>query len=781
MLRLLLLIFAAFASSSLLAAEAPSLFTPVEGDKSLIYLGAIFGNQLVAGGTDMQLFSHVFEVFNAGCLTIGVTICIYTIIVGTLHTAAQGKPLGEKWNGVWIPLRTVMGISLLVPKAGTGYCMAQYCVMWLVIQGVGLADSIWSKSLDYFIAGGAIYSNSQEKAGSYMNKGNLDNTFSLEQFILVNTACVAAHNAGPDAKLFGKYEIYSTDDDLQINFGNPDLWGGASSSADAGFECGSIAMPLIDNTLPNYDLILATYNNAFEAMAIGLADIGEFLASEEGSDEDQWSVHLPVIQSIAVTFINQLAGASAILFPSDTAHGGKYRENLEDLKKYGWIMAGNYYMTLSHFQDELTTIKIIIPNTVITDPSLNSEEKYATAILNAKEFWGDPDFVMSTPERYAKTFDGWPAEYKYDTIPGYTDEWSEDAIENKNYGVNKNDLEDIKNHLRQLGALGGAVDATGSGKTASMSPIYYMDQITGVEGENGGVRDPILRAAKFGKKLTDTAVAMIMIYFGLALIFVISYVTGWVPCTAANNIVIPLLLIVVFTTPIIFGIASFLYAQGVLLGVVLPLIPFVTFFVGVTGWYMAVVESVVAAPLVAIGLIFPETQQEVWGRAEPAYMMILNLFLRPSLMIIGFLAAMVLTWVSVDLLNAAFYLFVVDGAHIENVLFGYIVITMAYIGTLIAVVSKVYELINDLPNKTLMWIGDKSMQQEGAREMLGAAKGGAEKGGQAAAGAMGTAGKLAGKGVGMAQQKVQGEADELKKNQAAALAAANAKKEEENK
>ncbi|HLF66878.1 MAG TPA: DotA/TraY family protein, partial [Gammaproteobacteria bacterium] len=336
MLRLLLFIFAALGSSVLWAADtsmAPSLFTPVEGDKSLVYLGAIFGNQLVAGGTDMHLLSRVFEVFNSVCLTVGIIICIYTIIVGTLHTAAQGKPLGEKWNGVWIPIRMVMGVSLLVPKAGTGYCMAQYCVMWLVIQGIGAADTIWSKALDYFIEGGAIYSNSMEKAGSYMNQGNLDNTYSLEQFILINTACVAAHNDSDNAQLYGKYKIYSTDDDLQINFGNPKLWGEVSTGVDAGFECGAIIMPAIDTTNPNYDLMLATYSHAFEALSLGLEEIGEFLADESGADAELWGSYFPVVQAHAVTFINQLAGANNILFPEDSVEGGKEdsRSRLEDL------------------------------------------------------------------------------------------------------------------------------------------------------------------------------------------------------------------------------------------------------------------------------------------------------------------------------------------------------------------------------------------------------------------------------------------------------------------
>ena len=120
-----------------------------------------------------------------------------------------------------------------------------------------------------------------------------------------------------------------------------------------------------------------------------------------------------------------------------------------------------------------------------------------------------------------------------------------------------------------------------------------------------------------------------------------TYVMG--PCLIFPTVLYAVLIFVLFTAPLIFGIAAFLYVQGAILSVALPLIPFVIFLVAVLGWFAAVIESIVAAPLIAIGLIFPEANQDIWGKAEPAYMMILNLFLRPSLIIIGFVAGMILT------------------------------------------------------------------------------------------------------------------------------------------
>jgi hypothetical protein len=742
MMRLLYAMLLTFFSSVAFAAEeVPSLFEPAAKDISIYYLGAIFGNHLVPGGTDMHLLSDMFKVFNQIVISVGLIVIIYTIITSIIYSAAQGKPLGEKWSGVWLPIRTVLGVSLLIPKAGTGYCMAQYLVMWLTVQGVGAADSLWSMALDYFIKGGAIYSNTTEKSSSHMNKTTVDTAYNFERYILINTSCVAAHNRSENEKLYGKYDIYSTDD-YTINFGNEEVWD-PSAPNEGGRECGYILMPTPDDELSpgEQDLILQTYNRAFTALAEGLMDPGKFLASDEGADDLQWGDHFTTIKINAVNFIEYLNGAQQILFPGQqlTDSQDEYRKKLQDLKQYGWAIAGNYYVTLSTFTDEIKGITLNIPDTLIENPKGAPADEYADAIKNAQDFWKIED--TSDPRR-VNTFEQWTA--KYDNIPGY----SETPIENPSQtynGLNKQQIAELEKYVRQLGSFGA-----GGGK-----PIEYMGNITGFGDEH--VVDPLLRASLYGKELTDQAVQIAIIFFS---IMIGTALIGIIPCTPGWFITVPL---IIFGSlmPMVMSLAGFLYMQGVLLGVTIPFVPFIIFLVGVLGWFLAVIESVVAAPLVAVGLIFPETQQEIWGRAEPAYMMILNLFMRPSLMIMGFMAGLILTWVGVDLLNAAFYLFVVDAAQIET-MFGWLVVTMVYVGILLTVVTKTFGLINDLPNKTLMWIGDKSMQQEGAGEMLGAAKAGAEKGGQAIAGGM----SAAGSGAGQLDQSV---AKHAKKREGAAV------------
>jgi conjugal transfer/type IV secretion protein DotA/TraY len=208
------------------------------------------------------------------------------------------------------------------------------------------------------------------------------------------------------------------------------------------------------------------------------------------------------------------------------------------------------------------------------------------------------------------------------------------------------------------------------------------------------------------------------------------------------------------------ALAVFMYAQGAILGVFIPLIPYLSFFIGVVGWLLQVVEAIAAAPLVAIGLIFPETRDEIWGRAQPAVMMILALFLRPPLMLVGFAAAMIVLWCLTELLNIGFLTLTAVTFRIED-MFGFVTIMTAYTAIFTVVVTRSYELINVVPNKVLNWIGGPGMEIQGAQEALGAAKGGVQEGAGAVAGGQ--------KGMGEAAHGTyKGEVDEKRKSDEAA-------------
>ena len=131
-------------------------FTPPITDYSVIFLGNIFG--IVDGvlhGNGSQILGSMFAVFNSAVLALGGIFIMYTLMVSTMNTAHEGQMMGQKWSSMWIPIRSTVGMTLLIPKA-SGYCMMQIFVMWIVVQGVGAADKVWDAALSYLNRGGVI-------------------------------------------------------------------------------------------------------------------------------------------------------------------------------------------------------------------------------------------------------------------------------------------------------------------------------------------------------------------------------------------------------------------------------------------------------------------------------------------------------------------------------------------------------------------------------------------------------------------------------------------------
>lgn len=135
-----------------------NVFTMASNDQSLYYLGQIFGNiggvLPVANGP--VAVGLMFKVLNTAALSVGALIVVYTTVAGLLSTASEGEFLGKKWSGLWVPVRTVLGIVGLFPSSG-GYCAIQVIIMWLILQGIGLADTVWSSVLTLIEQQGSVY------------------------------------------------------------------------------------------------------------------------------------------------------------------------------------------------------------------------------------------------------------------------------------------------------------------------------------------------------------------------------------------------------------------------------------------------------------------------------------------------------------------------------------------------------------------------------------------------------------------------------------------------
>jgi defect-in-organelle-trafficking protein DotA len=180
-------------------------------------------------------------------------------------------------------------------------------------------------------------------------------------------------------------------------------------------------------------------------------------------------------------------------------------------------------------------------------------------------------------------------------------------------------------------------------------------------------------------------------------------------------------------------------ATGAILVYYVPLIPFLLFFFSALTWFGLVVGIMVGAPLIALGITHPEGHK-FWGKVEQAIMKIVDLFLRPTLMILGLIFGMILCFVVFNFFNYA-YNIAIQGVQANLPTQGLLVavhqtaMMIIYSTSVLAIVPRCFAAIYELPNQALRWLGG-SPEGHAEAEVLSQVKSGIDNYGQGALGQM---------------------------------------------
>lgn len=166
-----------------------------------------------------------------------------------------------------------------------------------------------------------------------------------------------------------------------------------------------------------------------------------------------------------------------------------------------------------------------------------------------------------------------------------------------------------------------------------------------------------------------------------------------------------------------------LLVMGVTLSIYVPLIPFMLFTFGVIGWLIFVIEAMAAAAVIALGITHPEGHP-LLGRSEAALNLLMGVFLRPVLMIVGLVAGMVLSYIAIDILNYGFSYLVNTTYHSFDVASGagqfniikQIAVMLIYTFTVVSLINQSFSLIFRVPDQFLTYIGGQPMP--GGAEMM---------------------------------------------------------------
>ncbi|MCE3238162.1 MAG: hypothetical protein K0R24_1143 [Gammaproteobacteria bacterium] len=757
-----------------------NLFTLASNDQSVYYLGQIFGNipGILPLSNAPALLGILFKILNTAALSVGAMIVTYTTVVGLLATASEGEFLGKKWSGLWVPVRTVLGIVGLFPSAG-GYCAIQMIIMWLILQGVGLADNLWTATMGFM----------EENHGSPYARVDFPNITTLvtksvkdlftglvcRESMLSNYTIsgmpssfasyyCAEHPSDQDCRSKALPELNPKSGSYNLGFGcgaiefrniktKSDTNSGSKPFPDACIDPQSLSCALAKAqvmVLPGIISVVDTIAKKFVQMdyeyqnfyytsdlksVTGNADttpewIKSFCTaksikpccaqakSENGilngqkdcpsdfkdkyrpisSNEQTDSVNSQTLEKVYIPYglepylnnedfiapaVNQYVGALTEAYTNylATMPPPKLSSWRQDAEKNGWILAGMYYYTIAkeNAAQQVSMDKLALFN--ITEPEPHG---------------------LATQE------------------------------EPKKKGVRK-----YRNNLRlETNTLFSAIQGQSSSAASSYaspgipksSPAtqWMMENLNMLHALMNdltkGDKNPLAQLAASGYKMMYSAQilfwATLVIVSIAAVVGTINFVVLGSGMTAnpaleyakaAWGMVSPFFILMIVS----------LYSMGAIIGIYLPLLPYIIFTMGAIGWMMTTLEAMVAGPLIALGILSPSGQHELLGKAEPAVMILFNLILRPGLMIFGMMASMFVAIVVIKMINTGFSQVAYEVISSPGI-FEALAFFVVYVSLVTMALNKVFSLIHVIPEKVLMYIGGQAISYSESEGLAGA-------------------------------------------------------------
>ncbi len=752
----------------IVAAAPPDLLagTDTQSDASLYYLGLIFGNVgTVLQGTGTMVLGSVFKIYNAVILSLGLVTVLYTILMSTLHTAQEGEMMGKKFSSLWIPLKAGLGITMVTPLA-SGYCLFQMLTLWIILQGVGAANQLWGSVLDNAMQGNSIkpvepsfekkWNASPPDIWMMRYKITAQNVFNglacKYAYQKAHETITAKNNAPADPAdpipkaitplplkgmameiktyiaetmanetptgtmrvaigIEGNAEyatICGVQQNLQYNVagiksntntsGSAEKSGGIAGGAAAGAAVagpigaiGAVAIGGLADIMTRTYLPAQSYINTGVTKSrpdIDQAHAAALLAMAQNMDNaakeavytkpTEYAPPPGFFKEAVKTYYNALQSKKFIdvsgpvpmdeLLPELHTDTG---DRLASARQGGWLYAGSYYFNLIYPPNSKKRIDAPAHNFDITEL-----EKINMLTMTNK------DYAISEPIKTG------PISLPFSMpLANATDLYIKQSINPESSPVEKITP---KENPRRSGK-NVFIDAI---RDSLMSNVMKtIDSITKSHG-----LDPMMSMSIWGTSLmVDTEIA----FFAVLAVFIPLAAVGGV-ASSVNPVFAAIINAVMTIAPIILMIISTLWSAGALIAIYLPMIPYLLFFFSAIGWFLAVIEAIVAAPLIGLGLTSPS--QEHLGKAAPAIMLITNVFLRPSLMVLGFIIGSRLFIIGVDMLHFSF-----DAAVRTQVAdltaFGAILIIVMYVSLALSIANKAFALIHVLPDRVLRWIG----------------------------------------------------------------------------
>jgi len=667
-------------------ATAPGLhaFTPPPGDIAVGFLRQIFGTIVDGGGTGDQqsLLGVMMGVFNTAVLFLAMLFVLYTTVKGTVDSAHDGVLLGKKMSEVWVPIRTVAGTALLLPLA-SGFSLLQVAMIWLAMQGVGVADSIWQTAIGHFATRGTL------------GHINVPDARPLAANILRAEACMAAMN-----------KQYADSGRSERIVAEPVVVGGVTEyrwrlndTQTSSAACGSLQFV----TNPQEAL---TGRKAAAVAAVpeggssldmeigGSVDLVPPLLQSHAAAVDAMIKELrPVAQSIVATAQRPPAGvieAAAGRYESAVAAAAKDAVDaapkkardafLKEAETGGFVLAGTWFSHMVKLNDAVQAAVNMVP---VSKPIRIEDLEVTETLIGYRD-------AMTLAEEFLKDRSGAPRRAYDASIDEATSIRSMDDVMRLLSVPAMAALDNITTRI--AGANTSAIEQLRVlGNEIVMAGVYLKGAYFTIMGLSGGR----LASWTVGNVFNVTEAARTL-----------SGTVEW--------------------------ISSALWALGAWLAWYLPFVPVLWWVAGIARWLASVAEAVLAAPLMAAMHVHPGGDDFV-GRAGPGYMLILAMVIQPALLLFGLVLAGAIMYPAGALVNMMFLGAVSGVTGSTGVgLIALVAWVALYVVMMTMAIHACFSLVSSVPDNVMRWVGSQAGAQGVGIKEVEKSVGGLEQGSKGA-------------------------------------------------
>lgn len=676
--------------------------TPSPSDASVQFLNKIFGpgwNTLFSSGagTPSSVFPVLLGVYDSVLFAVLGVIVLYSLLVGIAEASQEGVPLGRRYSR-WMPFRIVTAAGFLAPMpAAGGLSLAQAAVLWIVSMSAGFADQVWNAGVAYLVKSGpAVVMN--------VNSGA-----TLAKDVLQSLVCEDWANAnlvfignGTQYELTDPANPYTpplplsplpgsliqqntTSRTIPAPAASASAWAsqllGFSTPVSAGTQtagisfdgapnsglppgaCGSFSFAFPQTPDTGQRTIATAQSNALAQMIATLSPAAAAIVN-----------HQPPSQSTLIDAVTQYQGtlaSAATSAMSSGTNGPALAAWQSNATAAGWLTAGSFYWSFSRINQKLSRL-------------MNEHWSYSGIAVDALPdtggVYGLKNLLAGT-EAYTNGLDR-AAALSGGSAPGS----SAMAASAQNVG-------------------------TGSSLVAKFltllsSPVTELvDAFSSALSRNG---DPVLAAQSFGNTVIDAAEATIAGSVGT--MAMAGGVGGsWIAQATAKtgfDFAKAIQIASTYLSPFLIVISLPLLCFGALLAYILPALPFVVWTLGVIAWLILILEALVAVPIWGILHASPEGEGFLPGTVRNGYLLLLDLFVRPSLMVIGFFAGFVVLEALALLIDQGFSVMVagVTAGSLTGIV-GFVSLLGVLAGLLTTVAWKAFHLVVWFPDHVLRWIG----------------------------------------------------------------------------